>query len=136
MDVFETRRIPFHIANSYQGLAETEGMVWFEKDSLCMEFETKDSVLGLVRSGVKEKRLALTDIDSVEYQQKVFKTRLIVRAKTMVLVDGIPGNRLGEIELRFKKKFRNEASNLASILALRLSEKRLEALDEEMNRIE
>lgn len=136
MDVFGIRRIPFQIADMYHGLAETEGMIWFEHDVLCLEFETKDSVLGLVRSGVKEKKLFLQDIDAIEYIQKVFKTQLTIRARRMTVVDGIPGNRLGEIQLRFKKRYRHEVSNLASQLALRLSEKRLEDLDEEMKHIE
>ena len=48
----------------------------------------------------------------------------------------IPGAKRGEVKLRFARKHRDEAHTLASTLQLRLSERKLELMDDEMRRLE
>ena len=134
--MFETGHVPFTLPETYHGLAETEGLVWFENDALNMELETKDGILGLVRSGVKSFKIHLREIESTRFEKKLFRTRLTIQANSMAVLDGIPGTKPGEFQLRFKKKHREAAANLASALAYRLSEWRLEWLDQEMGKLE
>lgn len=53
--------LPFK-ASAYDGWADVEGLVSVEKDSLVLELETKDGLFGVLRSGVKEVRLAFSDL--------------------------------------------------------------------------
>ena len=57
-------------------------------------------------------------------------------SKGLALVEKMPGVRQGEIKLRFARKHRDEAHALASQLQLRLSEHRLERMDDEMRRLD
>ena len=128
--------IPFSISDAYEGLADVEGLVQFEADVLTLEFEAKDAFFGVVKSGVKEVRLALTDLVSVDFSKNMFRATLKLRVRSMKLFEEIPGAKRGEVRLRFSRKHRDEAHSLASALQLRLSERKLELMDDEMRRLE
>jgi hypothetical protein len=125
--------IPFSIPNVYEGFAETEGLIRFEKDVLILEYQTKDSIVGVLKSGLKEVRIPLSELDSINFEKKLFKTQLTVRARKMSTFADIPANKQGEATLRFIRKNRDAAEELASNLALRISEYKLQQLDHEMN---
>ena len=128
--------IPFSISDAYEGLADVEGLVQFEADVLTLEFEAKDAFFGVVKSGVKEVRLALTDLVSVDFSKNMFRATLKLRVRSMKLFEEIPGAKRGEVRLRFSRKHRDEAHSLASALQLRLSKRKLELMDDEMRRLE
>ena len=127
--------IPFSL-DAYEGLAEVEGLARFEDDVLSLEFEAKDAFFGVVKSGVKEVHLALTDLVSADFSKNMFRATLKLRVRSMMLIKEIPGASRGELKLRFARKHRDEAHALASKLQLRMSERKLELMDEEIRKLE
>ncbi len=127
--------IPFSIPDVMEGFAETEGLARLEKEALILEFQTKDSIIGLIKSAVKEVRISFSEIESIKFEKKIFKTQLIVNARSMSTFSNVPGNKQGVVTLRFRKKNKDEAEHFASSLDLQLSEYKLKQLDQEMDNL-
>ncbi len=128
--------VPFSISDAYEGLADVGGLARFEADVLTLEFQTKDAFFGIIKSDVQNVQLTLSDLASVHFTKNIFRATLKLRVQSMALIEKIPGAKRGEIKLRFARKYRDEAHTLASRLQLRLSEHRLEGMDEEMRKLE
>lgn len=101
---------------------EAEGVIKIEGGQLVLEFESKDVFVGAYRSGVEELVILPDDVAWVGYKQSLFKAELTIRATSMKKVDFVPGSKAGEIRLRFKRKHRAEAQQLAAFLQRRLDE--------------
>lgn len=128
--------IPFSISDAYEGLADVDGLARFEADVLTLEFETKDAFFGIVKSGVKTVEIPLGDLASVAFKKSMIRATLRLRVRSMALIEDLPGTKGGEFKLRFARKYRNEAQALSSSLQLRLSERKLALMDEEMRKLE
>lgn len=128
--------VPFSIADAYEGLAAVDGLARFDGTALILEFQTKDAFIGVIKSDVQTVEISLTDFASVHFARKMFWATLKLRVHSMALIEKIPGTRRGEIKLRFARKHRDEAHTLVSQLQLRLSERRLELMDEELRNLE
>jgi hypothetical protein len=73
--------VPFTISGIHSGLAEAEGLMRLEDDVLTLECETKDTVMGVLKSGVKEFHIPLSALDSVSYNKRLFGARIRIQAK-------------------------------------------------------
>ena len=91
--------------------------------------------MGLVKSEVQEVRLALADLVAAEFKRRLFGATLEVQARSLAAIETIPGARLARFKLRFGRAHRDAAHALASHLQLRLSEHRLDAMDDELRRL-
>ena len=120
--------VKFHTPDAM--LTEAVGMVRIEDRRLVLEFETKDAFFGAYRSGVQELEIFPDDVADVRYKQNVFRTELMIRAKSMKQVDLVPGSKHGEVRLRFKRRHREDARQLASFLQNRLRELESRPLEE------
>ncbi|MFQ5571620.1 MAG: hypothetical protein ACE5G0_18220 [Rhodothermales bacterium] len=128
--------VPFSISDAYEGLADVEGLARFEDDVLHLEFQTTDAFFGVLKSGINTVRLTLANLESARFSKSMFRATLTLRVRSMSLIDAIPGARRGEIKLRFARKYRDDAHTFATQLQLRMSERRLDRLDEEMRKLE
>lgn len=128
--------VPFSISDAYEGLADVEGLARFEGNALTLEFQTKDAFFGLVKTNVQEVSIALDDLVIAQFTKNMFRATLHLRVRSMALFEKVPGAKRGEVKLRFARKYRDEAHALASRLQLRLSEHRLERMDDEMRKLE
>ncbi len=128
--------VPFSISDAYEGLADVGGLARFEADVLTLEFQEKDAFFGIIKSDVQIVQITLSDLAAVDFAKKMLRATLTLRVHSMALIEKIPGAKRGEIKLRFARKYRDEAHTLASRLQLRLSEHRLERMDEEMRELE
>jgi hypothetical protein len=118
--------VPFKM-DAYEGLAETEGVVHLEPDALVLEFQTRDGIFGVVKTDVKEIRISIEDLVSVEVRKHVFSTKLKICTRSMKALADCPGNRAGEAELGIKRKHREAAEELAMDASIRIGELRMDA---------
>ncbi len=125
------RALPFYDDEQNGGFMMLEGILRVEKGKINIEYQKKDAVIEVVKSGVKEVSIDLNDIDLIEYKKKLFGARLILHAKRATVFEDFPGNELLTRTLKVKRKNREIAANLASNVNLFLSEKKLRELDEE-----
>ncbi|MCZ6917810.1 MAG: hypothetical protein O7I93_13620 [Gemmatimonadetes bacterium] len=107
--------IPFKPHDPDAMLTETEGLVQLYDDELVLQLETKDAFFGRFKRSF-EVRLPLDEISSVEFKAGWFRTQITVQAHSVQAVTDVPGSRLGSIRLRFRRKYREEAAQLAEMI--------------------
>jgi hypothetical protein len=112
--------IPVKLHTPDAVVTESEGLIKFEEGRLVLEYQTKDAFFGTFRSDVKELEIPPDDVSSITFKRSIFKTELTIRAKTMKKFGDVPGSKLGQVILRFKKKHGDEAQELADFLEHRL----------------
>ena len=105
-------------------VTESEGLIKFDEGRLVLEYQTKDAFFGTFRSEVKELEILPDEVSSITFRRGLVKTELTIRAKTMKKFGDVPGAKLGEVRLRFKKRDRAEATELAEFLQHRLDQLR------------
>jgi hypothetical protein len=90
--------VPFTIS-VYGGLAECHGLVRPDADSLCLEYQVQDSMLGIVRGKAKTVRIPLADLESVAMRGRWLGRTLVIQARSLLSVAAVPGSRQGRVEL-------------------------------------
>src|SRR5262249_17377221 len=125
----ESQSLPFSIPKVYEGFAKAHGIARMTSSGLTLEFEVKDGIVGMIKSGVREVQISIDDLHVLELRKGWLRTRLFIRTRRMTAVTRIPGNRAGVIELRVAREDRQIAETLVSLVMLKLSERELEKLD-------
>ncbi len=94
--------VPFkqHI---YGGLAECQGLIRPEDDALVLEFQTQDNFFGVIRGEPKSVRIPLADLESVELRGRWFKRTLVIRARSLMSLAGLPGSKQGRVDLEIAR---------------------------------
>ena len=129
--------LPFSIADVYKGLAAVEGTARCEEDVLIVEFQTHDSLVGLLKSKVKTLHLPLHALAAIHFQHKLFTAVGTLRVHSMRLMQDLPGTCQGEVRLQIARKHRKGAHAFVTELELRRAEHQLRRLgDEAMQQFE
>lgn len=108
---------------------ESHGIVRLEGLNIHIEYQSKDSVFGVVKTKVKELDVALDQIQVIQFKKGFFSQSLYIQAKQMKIFGDVPGSKQAGIDLKIKRSDRKTAEYLASAANLRLSELRLAAYD-------
>lgn len=126
-----TRPVPFQTDKAYGGFAEVQGQLRFEGEALFLEFQVKDSLIGAIKSDVKELRLPLSALEDLSFKKGWFGHRLTVRTRSMSDLGDVPGADGTSLVVKVAKSDGDAARDLASHLLLLLSEERLRRLEDE-----
>ncbi len=116
------RTIPVKIHTPDAMFTETEGLIGIDRGRLVLEWETKDAIVGAYRSGVNDLEILPDDVASVTFTKGLLRAQLTIRARRKKTVAAVPGSKRGEIRLRFRRRHRAEAADLAAFLQDRLRE--------------
>jgi hypothetical protein len=103
----------FHTSNEFM---EHMGLVRLEGGELIIEYQSKDAFIGAFKSDVKIVPLPLDMISVVKFKRGMFGAKLIIQARDMKTLEGVPSVAQGRIKLQFKRDVRDEAELLASAL--------------------
>lgn len=126
--------LPFSIS-AYDGLAETHGLIRLDEDEdgLILEFQTKDGLVGILKSNVKEIKIPLSEIESVHLKKGWLNTTLIIRCSRLSILSDIPGSSQGEAKLSVSRKNRKTAEWFVPDIMLKISEYELRKLGAELD---
>lgn len=125
-------RLPFTLGEVYGGFAEGGGLMYVARDTMILEFQVKDAIFGVVKSKPKRLQIPFREIIAIEYKRTMFISRIIFRLTSLQYMSDIPGdNKGGDVKLRIKRKDKEMARNLVSHINLRMSEIRLDMMDDE-----
>ena len=122
--------VPFSV-DEYEGLVETGGLVRIEEDTVVLEFRKKEGVFGIPVSGLKEKRIPVSELHAVSFKKKFLGAKLVISGHKMSTFADIPGCQHTEIILSIARKDREAAQELESNLSLLIAEARLRELDKQ-----
>lgn len=128
--------IPFNIENSSHGLTEVQGLLRVENRHLVLEYRTTDTVLGLVKTALKEAWIPLTELESVVYRKRFFSMhrRLIIKARKQSSFGDFPESKRGQVELHIRWRDRTAAEDFCLELQQSLLRRRNEMLAQEIDR--
>ena len=119
----------FLIPEVYAGFAEAQGLMRVDENTLMLEFEIRDSLVGLLKSRIKEIKIPISEIDSVTLNKDWFKISLIIRTQKLSSLGDLPKQERGQIKLHLSHEDGEIAEWLVSFLMLSISDKKLNLLD-------
>jgi hypothetical protein len=126
--------ISFKIDGSQTGGFKTvDGMAKISRAGVVIEFEAK--IFGIMKTGIKEIRIPLAEIEEVRVNKKFFKHTLEIWLNNFRTLSEIP-NKDGRIILQISKADRSRAEQAAQILQTARSETdALEILNSPVSRL-
>jgi len=98
------------------GLMESNGLVYIKGQQLHLEYQTSDSVLGLLKTNIKSLEVDLADISHSFLEHKFWTSELILQGNSMRVFGSAPGSASGTLRLKIAKQYHNAALNLLSQL--------------------
>ena len=98
------------------GLMESNGLVYIKGQQLHLEYQTSDSVLGLLKTNIKSLEVDLADISHCFLEHKFWTSELILQGNSMRVFGSAPGSASGTLRLKIGKQHHNAALNLLSQL--------------------
>ncbi|NLO20310.1 MAG: hypothetical protein GX121_10650 [Ignavibacteria bacterium] len=127
--MLEEISIPFKIDDVFKGLAETTGILRYENGSILIEFQTKDSFIGFIQTGIKFIKISVESIAHIELKKKFFYTQIIIKPLSLLSLKELKGYNKPELILFIEKKYREEAQQFISYINLLKAESILNRID-------
>jgi hypothetical protein len=112
--------LPVSLGHPYGGLAECDGLLRLEAVDLVLEYQTRDAVVGFVKSDVREARIPRDQIASVTIEKGWLgtSTKVVIQTTRLKPVGDIPGVTQGRLVLRVASRDCPAAESLISDLQL------------------
>ncbi|PCJ58593.1 MAG: hypothetical protein COA79_12595 [Planctomycetota bacterium] len=114
--------LPFHIKEVFNGMAETGGLFCLNDDKFSVEFQTKDSLVGLIKSKINTILISLGDIAEVHFKNGFFRKTLTIRFSNLKVADQLPNQSSGELKVSIERRNADIALEFVSVLELKASE--------------
>jgi hypothetical protein len=110
--------VPFKIDDNFTQIA---GVAKFSQAGIVLEYEGK--VFGIIKSGVKESRVALDEILDIKFRKGVFKrgAKIEIRLKSFTKLSEMP-NKDGKITLKISRDDFERAGDAVAKLQKNLTE--------------
>jgi hypothetical protein len=101
--------LPFSVGDLYGGLGECHGLLRDEGGDLCLEYQVKDTLIGALRTGVRQVRIPGKQIADIRLKKGWFSTKLVIQMATMEGLASVPGLDRGRLTLSIARKDRPAA---------------------------
>jgi hypothetical protein len=131
MNYSSTPSVPVEISNINHGFQEAKGLMKVKEDGLYLEFEVKDSFVGLITSGVRSAVISYADLEDVRFEKGWWFGKIILEGMSMKVFEDLPGSEQGRVRFKVKRSDRDDAKNAVSSARVHLSEQKLKELDDE-----
>lgn len=109
--------VPFKIKNVFEGFAESNGLLIADKSELKIQFQTKDSLFGVIKGNVNEIVISLDQIDEITFKKSLFGSKLTISVADMKLLKGIPGLDSGVITVSIENSNVKKALEFVSCVS-------------------
>jgi len=120
-----TLSTPFRINEVFAGFAETHGIIRIVDEELNVEFQTKDSLAGIIKSDVKCVTIDFDKIEQVEFKKRFFGNRLLFRFSSLMVAEELPCKDPGCFEVVIDRKDVGAAESVAAKVNLAVTEKKI-----------
>jgi hypothetical protein len=130
MDTFS---IPIKLSDSFEGFAESKGLLLLKNGAIIIQFQTKDAILGMVKSDLKNVDIPLENLIEISYKKSIFGNKLILLVDNLSFVELLPSSDSNEIVLSIARKDIDTAIDLVRALKLDQSEKEYQAALKEVD---
>ena len=125
--------VPFSLQEVYGGFGEGEGVARADETGVTLEFELRDGVVGFLKSGVREVRVSLDEMSSVEVKTGPFGGQLTIATRTLGASSRVPGSKPGRVRLRVPRAGRQASREAAALLNTASADLEIEAFRRELD---
>lgn len=94
------------------GLTDTQGMISMSDEHLVIEYQTADSMLGLLKTSVKVLEIPFTEIAGARLEQKLWRTEFVLQGKSMRSLGKYSGAKRGSIRVKIARGSTTAANEL------------------------
>ncbi len=119
-----TCSVPFAISSVYEGFAEVNGILRFAGGELTMQFQVKDSILGAVKSALRDVRIPPSAIESVSFTPGWLSHQLVIQCNDMTAISHLPTSKGGRVALTIARADQEAAERLVSAVHAALPQMR------------
>ena len=112
----QSATVPFKAPEMFAGLVESSGIAKATPLELTLEFVVKDGVLNLIKTDVKEVRIPRAEIGAIYLKRGLFNDKLIIRVKSLAVLQDFPGCDNCDITLRVARRDRGQSSDIVVLL--------------------
>lgn len=123
--------LPIRQNEQYMGLAELSGLLRAEKDSIVLEYSLKDEMLGMFNSELKVLKIPFHAVEEIRVKKKWFSARFEIHLNRLPKTDKSLSMNGNVISFIIRKKELQKAKSVRSTLMLRISEKRLQQIEDD-----
>lgn len=102
------------------GLMESDGLISYADDTLKIEYQTSDSVLGLFKTSIKEIEIDVKEIHQACIERKMFGSELVLQGKSLRVFRTLPGCRGGNLRIKINRQSQVAAQNLVDEISAAL----------------
>ena len=120
MDKFN---IPIKFKDSYEGLAESSGLLSMDDNQLIIQFETKDAFLGVIKSGLKTIQIPLKNVIELGYKKSIFGNKITILVDDLSYIEEVPNRDNNQVTLIIERKHIETAIDFVRAIRLDQSEK-------------
>jgi hypothetical protein len=110
---------------------EASGLLRYDSSGVHLEFQTKDALFGVIKSGVKSVHITHAQLRALHYRKSWFRHFIILQTKDMKSLKDVPGAESGEVRLKIKKSDMDQAQSMGMHVSSALTDARLKRLVEE-----
>lgn len=125
--------VPFKIEGAHGGFSQVSGMAKISRAGIILEFEAK--IFGMMKTGVKEVRVPIGEIEDLKIKKKFFRYSLEIWLNNFRTISEIP-NKDGRIVLQISRDDFARAEQGIKVLRLARAERdALEILQTPVSRL-
>lgn len=119
----ESNSLAIKLSDSYEGFAETTGLLKLKNDSIQIQFQTKDAILGMLKSGLQEINIPLNHVEEIGYKKSIFGNKLFITVDDLRIIEGLPNSDNNKVTLGVSREDFEKAVDLVRAIRLDMSEK-------------
>ena len=94
-----------------------DGLLSLIDDTLKIEYQTTDSVLGIFKTSVKEVEGSVEDIRQARIERKMFSSELVLQGGSLRTFRNLPGCIGGNLRIKVSRQSQLAAQNLVDEIA-------------------
>jgi hypothetical protein len=131
--------VPFTIeVEAHFGLSEVQGILCSDGNNLVIEYRLVDTVVGMMKSDLKEIEIPLADLWTIKYERKWFGwvNRILIRTRRQQALGEIPESAQGMVVCSIKRSDRHAAEAFCLEAGQRIMQNRNLLLEDLMDREE
>jgi hypothetical protein len=108
--------VPFELEATYGGLAETSGLLSSTDAHLSLQFQSRDSIVGVVESDVNQIKIPLQEVASLSLKKSWLGLvhELEIQVSNLQAVAALPGMTQGRLVLSIARRDRDAAATFVS----------------------
>lgn len=118
--------VPVRLLDAYGGMAECHGSLRVTAEGLRLEFQGRDGILNIFKSGVREAVVPWAEVVDLALKRNWFVTRLMLTVRGLKSLDGVPGANGAQVRMGVDRRHRILARQVAFAVNLRLCERELQ----------